>query len=531
MPATALVWLKRDLRLADHAPLQAAGRFERAVALFVIEPEWLGSADFDASHLEFAMSSLAELRARGLALTVRRGSVVGVLDTLRQRTAFTHLLSHEETGSGWSYARDLAVAAWCRSHSVVWQEFPQTGVVRRLKSRNGWAARWAGRMNSPLVAGEGALPSALGGEMGDGCALSTLAALGLPPHGKALQAAGETAAHAVLQDFLHRRGHDYRRALSSPLSAETGCSRLSPHLAWGTLSMRQVHQATEERHRCLADGPPADRQFAWALRGFAGRLRWHCHFMQKLEDEPAIEFRNFARSCDGLRPGDVEGAGSPFSEGDNARFQAWCGGRTGYPMVDACMRSLLATGWLNFRMRAMLVSFASCHLWLHWRQTGLFLARQFLDFEPGIHWSQMQMQSGTTGINTLRIYSPTKQALDHDPDGIFIRRWLPELARVPLAALAEPWRMTTGEQQAAGCLIGHDYAAPVVDAASAVKHAKDQLYGQRAGVAARGEADDIQQRHGSRKSGLPPTGRNATRSRRQPSEVATPQLDLFSDAE
>ena len=130
--------------------------------------------------------------------------------------------------------------------------------------------------------------------------------------------------------------------------------------------------------------------------------------MQKLEDEPAIEWRNFARVFNGLRPGDA----TPLEGLHRDHFEAWCEGRTGYPMVDACMRQLRATGWLNFRMRAMLVSFAAYHLGLHWREPGLFLARQFLDFEPGIHWSQMQMQSGTTGINTLRIYSPAKQARD-----------------------------------------------------------------------------------------------------------------------
>jgi deoxyribodipyrimidine photo-lyase len=167
-------------------------------------------------------------------------------------------------------------------------------------------------------------------------------------------------------------------------------------------------------------------------------------------------------------------------------------------MVDACMRSLRATGWLNFRMRALLVSFASYHLWLHWRDTGLFLARQFLDFEPGIHWSQMQMQSGTTGINTLRIYSPSKQAADHDPTGEFVRRWLPEFGTAA-------------------------YPRPIVDERAALKTAKDRLYGLRATPEARAEASAVQERHGSRKSGLPPTSRMV---RREP--TPNPQLDLFS---
>jgi deoxyribodipyrimidine photo-lyase len=219
------------------------------------------------------------------------------------------------------------------------------------------------------------------------------------------------------------------------------------------------------------------------------RLHWHCHFMQKLEDEPAIEQANMWRAADGLR----EGA---FSA---ERFAAWQAGRTGYPLVDACMRSLRATGWLNFRMRALLVSFASYSLWLHWRLTGLHLARLFLDFEPGIHWSQMQMQSGTTGINTLRIYNPDKQAIEQDPNGVFIRRWLPELTAVPDEHIHQPWTMPAAVQQAAGCLIGHDYPAPIVDHIAALREAKARFTSLRQDPAAWGEAQGVALRHGSRR--------------------------------
>ncbi len=248
--------------------------------------------------------------------------------------------------------------------------------------------------------------------------------------------------------------------------------------------MARVVQNTQAQLRALRrESSPEAQSHARHLRGFLSRLHWHCHFIQKLEDEPAIEFHNFARIYDGLREDDWR----------EDYFLAWCNGQTGYPLIDACMRSLRATGWLNFRMRAMLVSFASYHLWLHWRQTGLFLAQQFLDFEAGIHWSQMQMQSGTTGINTLRIYSPSKQMLDQDPKADFVRRWVPE------------WGSSA-------------YPAPIVSEKLAAQQAKERIWARRRLPEARTEAQEVLRRHGSRKGGR-------ERKRKTPSDNG--QLTLF----
>ena len=544
--ALAIVWFKRDLRIRDHAPLAAAASFKRSIGLFLIEPDWLRSAECDERHVAYVLASLRSLRidlaARGLPFCVLVASACEALESLRVQAGRVALLSHEETGTGWSYQRDRDVRRWCKLHAVTWHEWTQTGVVRRLKSRRGWASQWTQRMNQPQADSlrvRFSAASILEGSPGlralAETPIPTLSELGFQtPSASWVEAlevnAGERAASVRLHQFLNGGAVGYRRALSSPLSAEEGCSRLSVYLAFGNLSMRTVHQATEAR---IAEcGHTGDAELARGLRGFASRLRWHCHFMQKLEDEPSIEFQNFSRAHDGLRPGD----GNALDDDSERRLQAWAEGRTGYPMVDACMRSLCATGWINFRMRAMLVSFASYHLWLHWRRTGLHLARQFLDFEPGIHWSQMQMQSGTTAINTLRIYSPTKQAQDQDPEGIFIRRWVPELARVPLEFLAQPWQMNEAQQRSAACVIGRDYPEPIVVEKTALAQAKVVLYGLRKAPHAQVEADAIAQRHGSRKSGLPPSGPSSSvrkPSSRRPSSqrsVEPPsgqQLELF----
>ena len=501
------VWLKRDLRVDDHAALAEAvarARGGAVFAVFVYEPEVLAQPEWDSSHTAFQAECLADLEAalrrKSLRLVTRRGEAVASLEHLRNETGFRLLVAHEETGTGVTYARDRRVRRWARTAGIELLEVPQTGVVRRLATRNGWNRLWEKRMTAACVSvprstgrGGGDIVERLGSLGILGCR-----ELGLPADTKDRQRGGERAASEVLDDFLQQRGRHYSGGISSPVSAATSCSRLSPALAFGALSMRRVWQASEARRLEVAAAAslmlqPRERMElrAWqrSLKAMQSRLHWHCHFMQKLEDEPAIEACNMLRAADGLREEEISAE----------RLAAWQAGRTGYPLVDACMRSLLATGWLTFRMRSLLVSFASYSLWLHWRPTGLHLARHFLDFEPGIHWSQMQMQSGTTGINTLRIYNPTKQALDQDPRGIFIRRWLPELAGVPAAHVHMPWTMPHDTQIAAGCVIGRDYPPPIVDHAAAVRAAKRRLAAVRNGDEARAEARSVAQRHGSRR--------------------------------
>lgn len=254
--------------------------------------------------------------------------------------------------------------------------------------------------------------------------------------------------------------------------------------------MREVAQATGARVQWLQQSKDRDAQnWRASLASFSGRQHWHCHFMQKLEDEPRIEFENLHPAYDGLRP----------DAADPHRLAAWSEGRTGFPFIDACMRALNQHGWINFRMRAMLMSFASYHLWLPWQDSGLHLARKFVDYEPGIHWPQVQMQSGTTGINTMRIYNPVKQGLDQDPAGRFVRAYVPELDALPDSFIHEPWLWP----EAASL----PYPAPIVDNTSAARAAREALYAIRKGSNHRQAAHAIAAKHGSRKAGPAMSGR------------------------
>mgnify|MGYP000592354011 CR=1 FL=1 len=490
-----ILWFKRDLRISDHPALAAAASAGPLLPLYILEPEYWRLPDTSARQWDFSAECLHDLRdalaALGAPLVVRRGEAVAVLDRLAKAHGVRRLVSHEETGNGWTYARDLRVAAWARASGIEWQEVPQSGVVRRLKGRDGWA-----RQRDAFVAAPQATPPA---------ALSPLPAglePGAIPDARALrlvadpcphrQPGGRAAGLAALDSFLTVRGEPYRAAMASPVAGERACSRLSPYLALGVLSVREAAQAAAARKAARPGGG-----WGGSLRSFEARLAWRDHFMQKLEDEPALEHRCLHRATEGLRP----------RTPDAARLRAFERAETGIPFVDACLRYLSATGWLNFRMRAMLASVAAYHLWLDWRATGPFLARRFTDYEAGIHWSQMQMQSGTTGINTIRIYNPVKQGQDQDPDGRFTRRWLPELAAVPDVHLHAPWRW-----EGAGAVLGRRYPEPIVDVAEAAREARDAVWSLRREAGFRDEAARVAQRHASRKGRGPRPSRPAPAS-------------------
>ncbi|MEL7345606.1 MAG: deoxyribodipyrimidine photo-lyase, partial [Pseudomonadota bacterium] len=270
-----IVWFKRDLRIEDHHALGQAAQRGPVLPLYIVEPELWSQPDMAARHWAFIQESLVELRAAlaaaGQPLVVRTGDVLDVLSDVQATFGPITLWSHEETGNNWTFTRDKRVAQWCAREQVEWHEVQNHGVKRRLASRDGWAGQWDRFMAQPTAGAPALAPVDV--DLG-GVPSSRDLGLAWDPC-EYRQKGGRAAGLERLDSFLHERGAPYRKAMSSPLAGEDACSRLSAHLAWGTVSMREVAQRTWARQRALKAAPPRSMgPWRGSMTSFSARLHW-----------------------------------------------------------------------------------------------------------------------------------------------------------------------------------------------------------------------------------------------------------------
>lgn len=474
-----VVWHRADLRSVDNPALAAAAEDGDPAPVFVFDPQFYGTDGLACdARLRFVHGSLRDLRrqyrARGGDLALRHGDPRDVISSLLER-GYEVYCNRDVTGR---YGRRRDDALLDREGVTV---FADDGVVRpderhpdgtvAVDTREDWREQCEAYFESEPHPRPESLPdnpvesTTTIGEIED--------RYDVAPSKSNVPEGGTTAGRERLSAFVDRL-QEYPAVISPPADAETRSSRLSAYLAIGALSPREVYQ-------CVQDAPSS--------RGremFVSRLFWNRHYTQKLADWPGWTDRAVNPAMHGLFR----------DEHDPDLVAAWKHGETGFPMVDAAMRALVETGYLNFRTRAMVASFFVYVLREWWKRGADFMYYHLIDSDPAINYTQWQSQANLTGVHPVRVYDPAKQLREYDPDGTFVRRYVPELRSVPDAYLTEPAKMDSATQADVGVEIGTDYPYPIVEYQRRAEEAR-QRYAALADRATEALADSRIRRRGS----------------------------------
>lgn len=420
--AINIVWLKRDLRTQDHEPFKNAENSKLpTLVVYILDPKVIFSQGRSLRHLQFIYKSLTELQKK-IPIQILYGDTQEIFEKFSKEQAIANIFSYQEIGTKNTFSIDLNLKEFCKQNKINWQEYQYSGIIRGKQNRINWDKDWFETTFKPITKNNleqinTDAKTELVQKFKIPCEL--LEQIQIYP--KDFQPAGENTAHKYLQSFLETRFQTYSKHISLPSESRKSCTRLSAYLAWGNLSTKQVYQSLSKMYL-----QTKNRNLLNAMI----RIRWRDHFIQKFETDINYQDQNINKAYNKFK-----------WQNNQALLQAWKQGKTGIPIIDANMVCLIQTGWINFRMRAMLVSFLCQYLMQDWKQGAEHLAELFLDYEPGIHFPQFQMQAGTTGINTLRIYNPIKQSKEKDPQSTFIKKWIPELLSLPVEHVHEPHKI------------------------------------------------------------------------------------------
>lgn len=422
-----IVWFRRDLRLADHAPVYRAALRGAVIPVFVFDRALLHHPETAPARVEFLLQALhgldQELRDRGGRLIIRSGDPVHVLPDLIRETQADGIYAHIDFERIYGRVRDARLNRILAEQGLKIRWFEPVGTTADLIPYPDYRELWYAHMEAAPIPTPTKVdvPNELVSEP-----LPTLAELGHVRDGKLIPPATIHAARQLLQEFLDEKSDRYYWQLSYPSAEAT--TGLSPHIKFGVISIRECYQTAK------AIEPIADWRVERSQKQLIARIRWGSGFAQRFRYMPQLEVRSLYSVFD------EEGW-----EFDEELYQAWQEGQTGFPIVDAAARCLKATGgWkeLNFRSRALYSSFLSNLLGMDWRYGALHFMRHLIDGDCPIDHYQWAMQAGVTHCvdkTWTRIYNPEQTAVDRcDPDGHFIKRWVPELEHLPPEFLGSP---------------------------------------------------------------------------------------------